>query len=86
MVLALDSGVLDHAPGVGLQARHGAANVAVNFDNLFDGAGFEEGRGNALFYAEDYAFACGYLYMVCENVFAEIVRWRSIRLSLLIQA
>jgi hypothetical protein len=57
VVLALDARVLDHAAGIGLQARHGASNVAVDFDNLLDGAGLEERRGDALFYAEDYAFA-----------------------------
>ena len=62
MVLALDAGVFDHASCVGLQARHGAADVAVDFDNLLDGARLEEGRGYALFYAEDYAFACRYLW------------------------
>lgn len=35
--------------------------MAVDFDNLLDGAGLEEGGGYALFYAEDYAFACCYL-------------------------
>lgn len=36
VILALDAGVLNHGAGVGLQARHGAANVTVNFDNLLD--------------------------------------------------
>jgi hypothetical protein len=31
--------------------------VAVDFDNLLDGAGLEEGRGYALFDAEDDALA-----------------------------
>jgi hypothetical protein len=53
--------VLDHASCVGLQTRHGASNVAINLDNLLDGAGLEEGAGYALFYAEDYTFACSYL-------------------------
>jgi hypothetical protein len=57
VVLALDARVLDHAAGIGLKARHGASNVPVDFDNLLDGAGLEERRGYALFYAEDYAFA-----------------------------
>jgi hypothetical protein len=61
VILALDAGVLDHASCIGLQAGHGAANVAVDFDNLLDGGGFEEGGGYALFYAEDYAFASRYL-------------------------
>ena len=55
VVLALDTGVLDHAAGVGLEAGHGAADVAVDFDDFFDRGGFEEGGGNAFFDAEDYA-------------------------------
>jgi hypothetical protein len=57
VVLALDSCVLDHASCIGLQTRHGASNVAVNFDNLLHGARLEKGRGYALFYAENYTFA-----------------------------
>jgi hypothetical protein len=53
--------VLDHAAGIGLQTRHGAANVAVDLDNLLYGARLKEGGGDALLYAEDYAFACCYL-------------------------
>ena len=59
MVLALDAGVLDHRARVRLQSRHGAADVSVDFDNLFYRRGFEEGRGYALFDAEDHAFVCG---------------------------
>lgn len=33
--------------------------MAVDFDNLFDGGGLEEGGGDALFDAEDYAAAGG---------------------------
>ncbi|KAK8051318.1 hypothetical protein PG993_002703 [Apiospora rasikravindrae] len=36
VALGLDAGVLDHAAGVGLEARHGAADVTVNLDNLLD--------------------------------------------------
>lgn len=57
MVLALDARMLDHASCIGLQTRHGASDVAVDFDNLLDRAGLEEGGGYALFDAEDYAFA-----------------------------
>jgi hypothetical protein len=46
--LRFDTGVLDHAASVGLQARHGAANVLVNFDDLLDGRGLEQGRCHAL--------------------------------------
>jgi hypothetical protein len=35
--------------------------VAIDLDNLLDGAGLEEGGGDALLYAEDYAFAGCYL-------------------------
>jgi len=56
--LGLDSCVLNHASGISLKARHSAANVAVYFYNLFDGRGFEEGGGYALFDTEDNAFRC----------------------------
>lgn len=51
--LALYAGVLDHGAGVGLEARHCAADVAVDLDDLLDGGGLEEGGGDALFDAED---------------------------------
>jgi hypothetical protein len=56
--LGLDSCVFNHASGISLETRHGAANVAVYFYNLFDGRGFEEGGGYALFDTEDYTFGC----------------------------
>jgi hypothetical protein len=84
VVLALDAGVLDHASCVGLQAGHGAADVAVDFDNLLDGGGFEEGGGYALFYAEDYAFAGCYLGGCEWGVWW--VGERDVRLSLLNRA
>ena len=59
VILALDAGVLDHGAGISLQAGHGAADVAVYFDDLFDRGGFEESGGNAFFDAEDYAGVCG---------------------------
>ncbi len=61
MVLGLDAGVLDHGAGVGLEARHGAADVGVDFDDFFDGGGFEEGGGDALFDAEEDAMGGCYL-------------------------
>lgn len=65
VVLRLHARVLDHRPGVGLQPAHGAADVSVYLDDLFDGAGFEEGGGDALFDAEDDAFGGGDLgYLV----------------------
>lgn len=36
VVLALHARVLDHAAGIGLQTGHGAADVAIDFDNLLD--------------------------------------------------
>lgn len=59
VALALDAGVLDHAPGVGLQAGHGAADVAVDLDDLLDGGGLEQGGGDALLDAEDDALVGG---------------------------
>lgn len=52
VALALDARVLHHAPGVGLQPAHGAADVPVDLDDLLDGGGLEEGRGHALLDAE----------------------------------
>jgi hypothetical protein len=56
--LGLDSCVLNHASGIGLETGHGTANVAVYFYNLFDRGGFEEGGGYTLFDAKNYAFRC----------------------------
>ena len=53
VVLGLDAGVLDHGAGVSLEAGHGAADVAVDFDDFLDGGGLEEGGGDAFFDAED---------------------------------
>ena len=59
VVLAFDAGVFNHGASVGLQAGHGAANVGVYFDNLFDGGSLEEGGGHALFDAEEDAMGGG---------------------------
>lgn len=59
VALALDAGVLDHGPGVGLEPAHGAADVAVDLDNLLDRRGLEEGRRDALLDAENHALGCG---------------------------
>lgn len=56
VALALDAGVLDHAPGIGLQAAHGATDVAVDFDNLLDGGGLEQRGGHALLDTQHHAF------------------------------
>lgn len=53
VALALDAGVLDHAAGIGLQAAHGAADVAVDLDNLLDRGCLEQGGGDALLDAQD---------------------------------
>ena len=57
--LALDAGVLDHGPGVSLQPRHGAPDVAVDLDDLLDGGGLEEGRRHSLLDAQDNTLRCG---------------------------
>lgn len=59
MALALDSGMLDHGAGVCLEAGHGTANVAVDFDNLLNRGGLEEGGGDALLDTEDDTFGGG---------------------------
>jgi hypothetical protein len=42
VVLTLDTGMVDHGAGIGGEAGHGAADVGVDFDDFFDGGGFEE--------------------------------------------
>jgi hypothetical protein len=74
VVLALDTCVLNHAAGIGLQTRHGTSDVAVDFDNLLYRARLEERRGDALLYAEDYAFACCYLDIV--SLLRLVLGWR----------
>lgn len=59
VALALDAGVLNHGAGVGLEARHGAADVAVDLDDLLDRRRLEQGRGDALLDAEDDALGGG---------------------------
>ena len=59
VALALDTGVLDHGAGIGLQAGHGAANMAVNLDNLLDRRRLEQGRGDALLDSQDDALRGG---------------------------
>ena len=59
VILTLDAGVFDHGTSVGLQAGHGAADVGIYFDNLFDRGGLEEGGGYALFDAEEDAMGGG---------------------------
>ena len=61
VVLALDAGVFDHGTGVGLQAGHGAADMGIYLDYLFDGGSLEEGGGYALFDAEEDAMRGGNL-------------------------
>lgn len=59
MALTLHAGMFNHRPGISLKARHGTADVAVDFDNLLDGRGFEEGGCDSLFDAEDDALGRG---------------------------
>lgn len=56
VALALDTGVLHHAARISLQTTHCTANVSVNFDNLFNGRGLEEGGCHALFDTEHDTF------------------------------
>lgn len=58
--LGLDAGVLNHATGVRLEAGHGAAYVAVYFDDFFDGRGLEERRRNPLLDPEHDAVGRGH--------------------------
>lgn len=67
MVLALDPGMFDQVTSIGLQTGHGAANMLVNLDDLFNGGRLEEGRGDTLLDAEDYTFRCRYLIMRSEH-------------------
>lgn len=58
--------MLNHTSRIGLESGHGAANVLVDFDNLLDGGGFEEGGGDTLFDAEEDTIAGCYLGRVLE--------------------
>ena len=51
--------MLDHAAGVGLEAGHGAPDVAVNLDDLLDRRGFQQRGGDAFFDAQEDAFGGG---------------------------
>ena len=53
VVLGRDACVVDHSPGVRCQARHGAPQVVVDFHYFLYGAGFKQGRLDALFDGED---------------------------------
>ncbi len=55
--------MLDHASSVRLEPGHGAADVGVDFDDFFDGGGFEEGGGDAFFDAEEDAVGGCYLWI-----------------------
>lgn len=37
VVLGFDTGMVNHGAGIGCEARHGTANVCVNFDDFFNG-------------------------------------------------
>ena len=55
VALALDAGVLDHAARVGLQPAHGAADVAVDLDDLLHRRRLEQRRRHALLHAQHHA-------------------------------
>lgn len=59
VALALDAGMLDHGAGIGLEAGHGTADVAVDLDNLLDRGRLEEGGGDSLLNTEDDALRGG---------------------------
>ena len=56
VALALNTGVLNHRSGIGLETGHGAADVAVDLDDFLDRGGLKEGGRHALLDAEDDAF------------------------------
>ena len=61
VVLTLNAGVFYHGASVRLQAGHGAPDVGVYLDNLFDGGGFEEGGSYTLLDTEKNAMRGGNL-------------------------
>lgn len=61
VILALDASVFDHGTSIGLQAGHGAADMGVYLNYLFDGRSLEEGGSYALFNAEEDAMRGGNL-------------------------
>lgn len=46
--------------------------MTVDLDDLFDGAGLEEGRGYALFNTEDYAIASRNLFLLLAIYFERV--------------
>ena len=58
MVLGRDSRVVNHGTGIGGEAGHGAAEVAVYLHDFLDGGRLEERGLDALLDAEDDAFGC----------------------------
>lgn len=46
-------GVFDYGVGVGLEVWYCVVDVVVDFDDFFDGGGFEEGGGDVFFDVED---------------------------------
>lgn len=60
--LAFYAGMFNHAAGIGLETGHGATDVAIDLDDLFDRGGFEEGGGDSFFDTEDYACGCSDLH------------------------
>lgn len=67
VVLTLDAGMFDHGAGVGLETGHGAADMSVDLHDFLNRGGFEEGGGDAFFYAENDAGAGGDLSMTVSE-------------------
>lgn len=81
VILTLDAGMLDHAPGVGLQTAHRTPDVSVYLDDFLDAGSLEEGGGDALFYTEYHAVCRRYLwevlggeYLKCRGGNARLLR------------
>lgn len=61
VVLALDAGMFNQVAGIGLQTRHGTADVLINFDDLLDGRRFEQRGCDTLLNTEDHTLGGCYL-------------------------
>ena len=71
--------MLDHGPGIGLEARHSTAEMGVNFDDFFHRGGFEEGGGHAFLDADYDTLACGDLggMLAWDGSRWETARWKA---------
>lgn len=66
--------MLNHTAGVSLQTAHCAADVSVYLDNFLHGGRLKEGRGNALFDAEDNTVRCRHLNKELDHTLAALGR------------